>query len=94
MHNIGSSTKPSELCFIKDISGDQTIFQEGQKKKEKGRSYTSPCGQPSGLSSGGTGTMEVQTMHSIGPPEIPDPNWQLWGSYVPCMTVQVLAGSW
>lgn len=38
--------------------------------------------------------MEVQTTHSVGPPEIPDPKWQLWGSSVPHITVPVLAGSW
>lgn len=68
-----------QKCFIKDLSGDQTIFQEGKKRKEKSRSYTSPRGQLIGLSSEATSTLEAQTVRSLGAPENPDPNWQLWG---------------
>lgn len=70
------------------------IKQSFRKRKGRTRSSRSPHRQPCGLSFGGTGTMEMQTMHSVGPPENPDPNWELWGSYVPCITAPVLAGSY
>lgn len=61
MYNTDSSTKPSDMYFIKNIPRGQTNFQEGQNRKGKKKKEIakSPCGYSSGLFSGGTGIMAV-----------------------------------